>query len=75
MTTEPRPTALELAEESAWFKSSYSTENGGGGCVSVTALPDRVAIRDSKHRNGSALVASGSAWSAFIDEVRSDQST
>ncbi|MFI9239591.1 DUF397 domain-containing protein [Streptomyces sp. NPDC053079] len=70
MKTSACTTALEVADESRWFKSSYSTDNGGGGCVSIAALPGGVGIRDSKHKNGPALVTPASAWASFIAEVQ-----
>lgn len=54
-----------------WHKSSYS---GGGGneCLEVTHdLPTLVPVRDSKHPHGPNLIFTASAWSAFVNEVRS----
>ncbi|MFF4532828.1 DUF397 domain-containing protein [Streptomyces sp. NPDC001407] len=70
MTTNACLTALEVADENSWFKSSYSGQDNGGGCVSIAALPEDVAIRDSKQRNGAALVVPTGAWSSFITGVR-----
>ncbi|MFJ6622067.1 DUF397 domain-containing protein [Kitasatospora sp. NPDC091335] len=53
-----------------WRKSTYS--NGGGGCIEVDdAHPGRV--RDSKDPQGPALVFPPSAWSSFVDAVRSGE--
>ncbi|PSJ28580.1 DUF397 domain-containing protein [Streptosporangium nondiastaticum] len=60
-----------MAREASWFKSSYSSDNGIGSCVSVAALGDRVGIRDSKQQNGPTFVAPTAAWSSFIREVKS----
>ncbi|MCC3770552.1 DUF397 domain-containing protein [Streptomyces sp. UNOC14_S4] len=73
MTTSARPTALDVADESAWFKSSHSGDNGGGGCISITALTSRIGIRDSKHPNGPAFVVPDAAWSSLIHEIRSER--
>ncbi|MFJ6566762.1 DUF397 domain-containing protein [Streptomyces sp. NPDC091292] len=62
-------TALEVAPESAWFKSSYSNDTGGS-CVEVADLADQVGIRDSKNKNGPALVVPAAAWSSFVGLVR-----
>ncbi len=70
MSAKPRLTALEVAAEMSWFKSSYSGDNGPASCVSVAALPDTVAVRDSKQHNGPAFVTPSAAWSSFIREVR-----
>lgn len=48
-----------------WKKSSRS--GGDGNCVEVaTNLPNIVAIRDSKHKNGPALVFSREDWKGFL---------
>ncbi|MDT0442500.1 DUF397 domain-containing protein [Streptomyces johnsoniae] len=53
----------------AWRKSSYS--NGTGDCVEVAnGLPGFVPVRDSKVRNGAALVLPAGAWSAFVATVK-----
>ncbi|MFJ9853356.1 DUF397 domain-containing protein [Streptomyces sp. NPDC101150] len=62
-------TAKTSLNDATWFKSSYS---GGEGneCVEVAALPDQIAIRDSKHPDGPALAFRAAAFAAFIDGVR-----
>lgn len=64
-------TALEVAPEEAWFKSSYSN-NEGGVCVEVAdlAATAQVGIRDSKHKAGPALVVPVAAWAEFVAEAR-----
>ncbi|MBZ4019390.1 DUF397 domain-containing protein [Streptomyces purpurogeneiscleroticus] len=52
-----------------WFKSSYSTEQGGN-CVEVAATPTAIHIRDSKDPDGPQLAVSPAAWSAFTARVR-----
>lgn len=71
MKTNALPTAFEVADKESWFKSSYSGDNGGGGCVLVALLGGLVGVRDSKHTNGPAFVIRAPAWSSFIREVRS----
>jgi Domain of unknown function (DUF397) len=53
-----------------WQKSSYS--NGqGGDCVEIAGnLPGRVAVRDSKDRDGPVLVFSPAEWRAFAATVK-----
>ncbi|WP_328665329.1 DUF397 domain-containing protein [Streptomyces sp. NBC_00322] len=58
-----------MAEESAWFKSSYSNDTGGA-CVEIANLTSQVGIRDSKNKKGPALVVPTGAWSSFIGLVR-----
>jgi hypothetical protein len=53
--------------EAGWRTSSYSGTNGG--CVEVAPAPDRVLIRDSKHREGPALTIPTPAWQAFLRTV------
>ena len=61
-------TALEVADESAWFKSSYSNDTGGA-CVEIAACADHIGIRDSKDRTGPALVVPTAAWFSFVGRV------
>ena len=57
--------------EAAWKKSSRSGGNGGD-CVEVaTNLPNIVAIRDSKHKNGPALVFTRDDWRTFLGGLHS----
>ncbi|MGA8459737.1 MAG: DUF397 domain-containing protein [Streptosporangiaceae bacterium] len=56
-----------------WRKSSFSGSNGGG-CVEVARnLPGVVAVRDSKDRQGPALVFAPDEWRAFLDGVRATE--
>ncbi|MET7934839.1 DUF397 domain-containing protein [Streptomyces sp. NPDC005322] len=63
--------ASDVAPADAWFKSSYS-ENNGTGCVEIAHLTGtaQVGIRDSKDKAGPALVVPAVAWAEFITEVR-----
>ncbi|WP_203232581.1 DUF397 domain-containing protein [Streptomyces sp. 769] len=71
MTQHQRfPTSTDLAPESAWTKSSYSSQNNGN-CVEVAdlAYTGHVGIRDSKDKQGPAIVVPKSAWSSFVGYV------
>ena len=61
---------MEDQIELSWRKASRSG-NGGGSCVEVgTGLPGRVAVRDSKDREGPTLAPSDQAWSAFVEGIK-----
>jgi Domain of unknown function (DUF397) len=50
-----------------WQTSSHS---GGNSCVEVAFLDDRVAVRDSKDRQGPVLLFTHREWDAFTGGVR-----
>jgi hypothetical protein len=54
-------------KSAAWHKSSKS---GTNSCVEVAILQGRVAVRDSKDRDGGMLFFTLSEWNAFIGGVR-----
>ena len=59
---------VEVAE--VWRKSSYSGSNGGD-CVEVAAaLPDAIAVRDSKDPDGPRLMFTPQDWAAFTATIR-----
>ncbi|MER6629056.1 DUF397 domain-containing protein [Streptomyces sp. NPDC000987] len=52
-----------------WRKSRHS--NPEGNCVELAALPDgSVAMRNSRHPEGPALVYTGAEISAFVRGVK-----
>jgi hypothetical protein len=60
--------ATELTEVTGarWAKSSRSGPTGGN-CVEVAFLADgTVAVRNSRHPGGPALVFSAQEWDAFV---------
>jgi Domain of unknown function (DUF397) len=46
-----------------WRKSSHSGDNG---CVEVAFVGDRVAVRDTKDRDGAVLLFDEQEWVAFL---------
>ncbi|MEU2895871.1 DUF397 domain-containing protein [Streptomyces sp. NPDC001273] len=51
--------------ESAWFKSSYSSGEGGE-CIEVAETGGAVWVRDSKRPSQARLSFRGDAWSEFV---------
>jgi hypothetical protein len=49
----------------AWFKSSYSG-NEGGECLEVATTPATVHVRDSKTPDRAQLAFPASEWAAFV---------
>ncbi|MEH1098979.1 DUF397 domain-containing protein [Micromonospora sp. CPCC 205561] len=59
-------TAFDLTR-AQWRTSTRSV--GNGNCVEVAVGPDRVAVRDSKDRQGPVLAFPAPAWRAFVGGV------
>ncbi|MEV6756715.1 DUF397 domain-containing protein [Streptomyces sp. NPDC051214] len=60
--------STDIAPESAWYKSSYS-DGTGNYCIEAAELPAGVGVRDSKDKQGPALVFARSTWSTFVTSV------
>lgn len=61
--------ALELAPEQAWFKSSFS--DPGQNCLEVADLPLKgIGVRDSKNPSGPALLLPPTTWTTFVTHIR-----
>ncbi|MBF8171642.1 DUF397 domain-containing protein [Streptomyces olivaceus] len=56
---------MSVEPELAWFKSSYSTGDGGQ-CVEVAVYPNVVHIRDSKDIARRGVAVDEVAWTAFV---------
>ncbi|MFJ4595023.1 MULTISPECIES: DUF397 domain-containing protein [unclassified Kitasatospora] len=54
-----------MSTELAWFKSSYSG-NEGGACVEVAETPGVVHVRDSKDKSGPQLAFEPATWQTFV---------
>lgn len=60
------PTKPARAAGARWVKSSHSGPTGGN-CVEVAFLVDgAVAVRNSRHPAGPALVFPAQEWDAFV---------
>ncbi|MFD7763597.1 DUF397 domain-containing protein [Streptomyces microflavus] len=64
--------ALTIAPASAWKKSSYSGAEGNA-CVEAATLASTVGVRDSKDKQGPALVFPRGSWSTFVAGLRDDE--
>jgi hypothetical protein len=53
----------------AWRTSSYSGDNGGT-CVEVGTTGPAVAVRDSKHPDGSQLAFPPATWKTFTNQLK-----
>jgi Domain of unknown function (DUF397). len=62
-----RDTALDI--ELRWFKSSYSSGEGGD-CVEVATHRGGVNVRDSKHAAGPSLSFDSDRWASFVAYAR-----
>ncbi|MFB7396195.1 DUF397 domain-containing protein [Streptomyces sp. NPDC056191] len=51
--------------ELAWFKSSYSTGDGGN-CIEVATDPSTVHVRDSKNPDGPQFAVAPATWTEFL---------
>ncbi|GGW27646.1 DUF397 domain-containing protein [Streptomyces griseoloalbus] len=74
MPAPPRTIPSSLALHGArWLRSSYST--GANNCVETARpatgdLAGLLAVRDSKHPAGPALLFSPGSWGEFVAAVR-----
>jgi hypothetical protein len=68
-----------------WRISSYSN-GSGGSCVEIATLrtshpsltdlapgAPRIAVRDSKNRQGPALIFGAASWHTFVSRVKASQ--
>ncbi|MGW1191229.1 DUF397 domain-containing protein [Streptomyces sp. NPDC002559] len=61
-----RRTSVQDVSDSAWFKSSYSSDGNEGDCVEIAASPGTVHVRDSKDVQGPRLAFGPDAWAGFV---------
>ncbi|XHL93066.1 DUF397 domain-containing protein [Streptomyces niveus] len=57
-----------------WRKSSYSSGDTGNCIEFARVSTGRIAIRDSKNKQGPTLVVPTDSWSSFVGMARSDDS-
>ena len=62
---------VEIATPGTWRKSSYSGEGDGNECVEIANSPVHTAIRDSKAPTTRTLTFPASAYTPFIDSLKS----
>jgi Domain of unknown function (DUF397) len=59
-----RPVVPDITRR--WIRSSFSGPTGGN-CVEVAFLADgQVAVRNSRHADGPALLFTSAEWNAFL---------
>lgn len=58
------------ASSAEWRKSSQS---GANNCLEVAFVDGKVALRDSKDRQGPVLFFSAAEWQALLDGVRAGE--
>ncbi|MEW5627266.1 DUF397 domain-containing protein [Streptomyces hydrogenans] len=57
--------SVRAVPESAWFKSSYSSGEGGE-CVEVANAANSTHVRDSKNKAGAVLSFDAEQWATFV---------
>lgn len=62
------PKSVPTVPEAAWFKSSYSSGEGGE-CIEVANATGAVHIRDSKVAAGPVVTVSPHAWDGLVGLV------
>ncbi|WP_449066473.1 DUF397 domain-containing protein [Planomonospora algeriensis] len=63
----------EELSQAVWRKSTLSGGNGGS-CVEVASLAGgRIGVRDSKDREGPALIFTSAEWRAFIGGIKNGE--
>ncbi|MFI0484149.1 DUF397 domain-containing protein [Actinomadura sp. 9N215] len=55
--------------KAGWRKSSYTGPNGGE-CVELAAVPEMVAVRDSKDPDGPKLLVTRRAFAALLSDIK-----
>ncbi|MGW3042917.1 DUF397 domain-containing protein [Kitasatospora sp. NPDC001159] len=64
---------MHLHDQTAgWFKSSYSSEQGGN-CVEALRLTPGIAIRDSKDKSGPNLRFTAEAWQSLVAGIKAGE--
>ncbi|NEC90860.1 DUF397 domain-containing protein [Streptomyces sp. SID12501] len=62
---------VEIAIPETWRKSSHSGGGDGNECVELANAPTHTAIRDSKAPTTRTLTFPASAYTPFIDSLKS----
>ncbi|MER5582533.1 DUF397 domain-containing protein [Streptomyces asoensis] len=61
----------EQPAQLSWFKSTYSSGEGGE-CVEVATNGTTVRVRDSKKQSGPQLAFTSGAWAGFVADLGRD---
>ena len=62
---------VAILDGARWRKSSHSSDKAN--CVEVAVTAGAVAVRDSKHPTGSALIIPPLTWAAFTTALRANE--
>jgi hypothetical protein len=73
MSNPATPVPPAGTDGAAWVKSSYSGPTGGN-CVELAHLyGGQVAVRNSRHKAGPALLFTAAEWDAFLAGAKSGE--
>jgi Domain of unknown function (DUF397) len=61
---------MRSSPEAVWRRSSHCSANS---CVEIALLGIRVAVRDSKEKNGPMLMFTQAEWNAFLEGARNGE--
>ncbi|WP_327654707.1 DUF397 domain-containing protein [Streptomyces sp. NBC_00483] len=67
-----KPSTGEVTDGLAWFKSSYSS-NEGSECVEVADDTGTVHVHGSKRKLGARLTFGANEWATFVTHVRGQE--
>ncbi|GAA2569457.1 DUF397 domain-containing protein [Streptomyces lienomycini] len=64
-----------MTERVRWLKSSYSGGGDGNACVEIASGHTDIRVRDSKAPGRAAITVPATAFTAFVEALKSSTST